>query len=327
MGGNAQGWKVLYAEPLPAELQAIVREALPLEFRLDVVASREREELFRRARDADFIVAATARIDGEVLASAPRLRLVQHQGVGYDNVDVAACKERGVAVALTPEGTTIGVAEHTFLLILALYKRLRTAEGALRAGGWPVWELRAQSFEMAGKTLGIVGFGRIGREVARRAVAFDATVLYYDPFPAPPEVEGALSTAYRPLDDLLRVADIVTLHLPLTTATRGVIDGRALGLMKPTAILINTARGPLVDEPALVEALKSGGISGAGLDVFEREPPGAEHPLLPLENVVLTPHIAAGTSDAFRTKMQAVAANVRRVVQGQAPANLVPDPV
>lgn len=325
MGGDVRQWKVLYAEPLPTELQDIVREALTPGFRLDVVASREREELLRRVRDADFIVAATARIDGEVLASAPRLRLVQHQGVGYDNVDVAACKERGVAVALTPEGTTTGVAEHTFLLILALYKHLRTAEGALRAGGWPVWELRARSFEMAGKTLGLVGFGRVGREVARRAVAFDARVLYYDPFPAPPEVERTLSTAYRPLDDLLREADIVSLHLPLTAATRGLIDGRALGLMKPTAVLINTARGPLVDEPALVEALTSGRIAGAGLDVFEREPPGPEHPLLALENVVLTPHIAAGTSDAFRTKMQAVAANVRRVAQGQAPANLVPE--
>src|SRR5439155_16522921 len=124
---------------------------------------------------------ATTRVDGDVLAAAPRLKHVQHQGVGYDNIEVAACRERGVTVALTPEGTTVAVAEHTFLLILALYKRLREAEAQLRAGGWPVWELRSRSFEIAGKTLGLVGFGRIGRAVAQRALAFEAHVVYYDP--------------------------------------------------------------------------------------------------------------------------------------------------
>jgi phosphoglycerate dehydrogenase-like enzyme len=316
-------WTVLYVEPLPEDLVALAREALPPGFRLEVVETPERAEVLARAGAADAIVVAKTRVDEALLDAAPRLKLVQHQGVGYDNVDVAACRGRGVPVALTPEGTTIGVAEHTLLLILALYKRLRTAESALRAGGWPVWELRSGSFELAGKTVGLVGFGRIGREVGRRAVAFEARVVYYDPVRAAPETEAALGVAYRPLDDLLREAQVVSLHLPLTADTRGLIDARALALMRPDAVLINTARGPLVDEGALVRALAAGSIAGAGLDVFRQEPPAPDDPLLAMENVVLTPHIAAGTRDAWRTKMRAIAANLARVAAGEAPHNLV----
>jgi phosphoglycerate dehydrogenase-like enzyme len=316
-------WTVLYVEPLPEDLVALAREALPPGFRLEAVETPARAEVLARVGAADAIVVATTRVDETLLDAAPRLKLVQHQGVGYDNVDVAACRARGVPVALTPEGTTTGVAEHTLLLILALYKRLRTAESALRAGGWPVWELRSGSFELAGKTVGLVGFGRIGREVGRRAVAFDARVVYYDPVRAAPETEAALGVAYRPLDDLLREAHVVSLHLPLTADTRGLIDARALALMRPDAVLINTARGPLVDEAALVRALAEGSIAGAGLDVFRREPPAPDDPLLAMENAVLTPHIAAGTRDAWRTKMRAIAANLARVAAGEAPNNLV----
>jgi phosphoglycerate dehydrogenase-like enzyme len=316
---------VLYAEPLPADLQAIVRGALPAGWTLDVVETKDRGELLRRVADIDFLVVATTRVDAELLAAAPRLKHVQHQGVGYDNVDVAACRVRGMTVALTPEGTTVGVAEHTFLLTLALYKHLREAEAKLRAGGWPVWELRSRSFEIAGKTLGLVGFGRIGRAVAARALAFDARVVYYDPIRAPADAEEALRATYRPLDDLLREADVVSLHLPLTAQSRHLIGERELRLMQRHAILINTARGPLVDEAALHQALVAGTIAGAGLDVFEQEPTPPDNPLLKLDNVVVTPHISAGTADAFRTKMQAVFANFQRVARGEAPVNLVPE--
>lgn len=265
---------------------------------------------------ADFLVVATARVDADLLREAPRLKHVQHQGVGYDNIDLAACRAAGVSVALTPEGTTTGVAEHTLLLILALYRRLREAESALRAGGWPVWALRSRSFELAGKHLGLVGFGRIGRAVARRAAAFEAAVSYYDPQRATPEEERALGVRYSALDDLLGEADVVSLHLPLSPATRGLIGERELGLMRPQAILINTARGALVDEAALTRALQEGRLAGAGLDVFESEPPLAHNPLLTLQNVVLTPHIAAGTIDAFRTKMRAVFEAIQRVAAG-----------
>jgi phosphoglycerate dehydrogenase-like enzyme len=316
-------FRVLYAEPLPADLQQTVRDALPPGWTLEVMETKERGEVLRRIAGADFVVVATTRVDAQLLQAATCLRHVQHQGVGYDNVDVAACRARGVTVALTPEGTTTGVAEHTILLILALYKRLREAEAKLRAGGWPVWELRAQSFEIAGKTLGLVGFGRIGRAVAQRALAFEAHVTYYDPVPVPAGAEEALRATYRPLDDLLGAADIVSLHLPLTAQTRHLIGARELSLMRRHSILINTARGPLVDEPALVQALRGRTIAGAGLDVFDQEPAPPGHPLFTLENVVVTPHIAAGTIDAFRTKMQAVFANFQRVATGAASANEV----
>jgi phosphoglycerate dehydrogenase-like enzyme len=316
-------YTVLYAEPLPADLQEIVRQVMPPGFSLEVVAGKDRAELLQRVHQADFLVVATTRVDDALLRAAPRLKHVQHQGVGYDNVDVGACRGAGVSVALTPEGTTVGVAEHTFLLILALYKRLRQADAAVRAGGWPVWELRSRSFELAGKTLGLVGFGRIGREVARRAVAFDASVLYCDPVRAPAGAEEALRVEYVPFEELLRRSDIVSLHLPLTPETRGLISERELALMQPHAILINTARGALVDEAALARALTGGRIAGAGLDVFAQEPPDPEHPLLKLDNVVLTPHIAAGTRDAFHAKMVAVFANLQRVASGQPPLNAV----
>jgi glyoxylate reductase len=323
---GSHGLTVLYAEPLPADLQPVVLQeidALGGGHRLVVVPSKDRGELLRLAAGADVIVAATNKIDAEVLAAAPRLRHVQHQGVGYDNIDVPACKARGVTVALTPEGTTTGVAEHTFLLILALYKNLREAEAQLRAGSWPVWELRTRSFELAGKTLGLLGFGRIGRAVAQRARAFEADVIYYDPFRADEATERALEVQYRSLDDVLREADVISLHLPLSAETRHAIGERELRLMKPNGILLNTARGPLVDEAALLRALREGWIAGAGLDVFEQEPASSDNPLLQLENVVVTPHISAGTIDAFRTKMRAVAANVGRVARGEAPVNQV----
>jgi phosphoglycerate dehydrogenase-like enzyme len=314
---------VLYAEPLPEDLQAVVRQELPQAYRLVVVKSKDRQELLALATEADYIVTATSRIDGAVLRAASRLKLVQHQGVGYDNIDLAACRAAGVPVALTPEGTTTGVAEHTFLLILALYKRLREAEASLRSGGWPVWELRTKSFELAGKTLGLVGFGRIGRAVALRANAFEANVVYFDPLRAEPDAEAALRVTYQPLDVLLRDSDIVSLHLPLSAETRHVIGERELGLMRRHAILVNTARGPLVHEPALVRALREGRIAGAGLDVFEQEPPRADNPLLQLDSVVVTPHISAGTVDAYRTKMQAVSANIQRIARGERPANAI----
>lgn len=315
--------RVLYAEPLPDELAAIVREELPRDCALDVVPSRDADAFVRRLPAADVLIVASTRVDARLLSAAPRLRLVHHQGVGYDNVDLAACRAAGVAVALTPEGTTVGVAEHTMLLILALAKHLCALDAAVRRGEWPVWEYRPRSFELAGTTLGLVGFGRIGREVARRARAFDVRVVYYDPVRASREVEEALGASPLVLDDLLRMADVVSLHLPLSPTTRGIIGRRELALLRPHTVLVNTARGALVDEAALVEALSARQIAGAGLDVLADEPPHADHPLLRLDNVVLSPHVAAGTRDAFRTKMGAIAANIGRLRAGEPLRNIV----
>jgi phosphoglycerate dehydrogenase-like enzyme len=323
-GDQPQGaFTIVYGESVPDDLRALAADLVPAGLRLLVVSSREREELVRLTGEADFLLVATARVDEELLRAAPRLRLVQHQGVGYDNIDIDACRRAAIPVALTPEGTTIGVAEHTLLLILALFRHLLTLDAAVRRGEWPVWSMRSRSVELAGKTVGLIGFGRIGREVARRARAFDTTIVYHDAVRAPAAGEAELGAVYLSQDDLLRRADVVSLHAPLTPETRGMIGERELRLMQPHAVLINTARGPLVDEPALVRALDEGWIAGAGLDVLAQEPPHPDNPLLTCPNVILTPHVAAGTRDAYRTKMQAVFANMQRVARGEAPLNQV----
>ena len=313
--------RVVYLEPVPPDVEAVVVECLPEGF--DLRVRRPGEDPASIVGEADFLLVATTPVTAEVLAAAPRLRLIQHQGVGYDNVDVAAAARAGVPVALTPEGTTIPVAEHVFLLILSLYRNLLPAATALREGRWLQWSLRSRSFNLVGKRLGIVGLGRIGREVARRGRAFGCQIIYTDLARAPAEVEAELEATYASLDDLLAQADIVTLHVPLTEATRGLIGARELARMRPSAILINTARGGLVDEEALYRALVAGQIAGAGLDVFAQEPPPPDHPLLRLENVVATPHIAAGTRDALREKMAAAFANMQRVAQGLEPLHRV----
>jgi phosphoglycerate dehydrogenase-like enzyme len=314
---------IVYGEPIPDDLRALAVDLVPAGFRLLLVSSREREELLSLMPEADFLLVATARVDEELLRAAPRLRLVQHQGVGYDNIDVDACRRAAIPVALTPEGTTTGVAEHTLLLILSLFRHLVALDTAVRRGEWPVWSMRSRSVELAGKSVGLIGFGRIGREVARRARAFDTTIVYHDAVRAPAAVETELGATYVARDDLLRQADVVSLHAPLTAETRGLIGERELRLMQPHAVLINTARGALVDEPALVRALDKGWIAGAGLDVLAQEPPRPDNPLLTRPNVILTPHVAAGTRDAYRTKMRAVFANMQRVARGEAPLNQV----
>jgi len=314
-------YTVVYLEPVPADVEQIVRSCLPPELKLRV--RREGEAVEAALADADFVLVATTPLPAATLAGAVRLRLIQHQGVGYDKTDVAAAAARGVPVALCPAGTSIGVAEHVFLLVLALYKQLRAAEAALRSGRWLQWELRSSSYELAGKTVGLVGLGRIGREVALRARAFAAHVIYYDVIRAAAEMEQAFGVRFVPFAELLAEADIVSLHLPLTPGTRHVIGEPELERMKRSAVLINTARGPLVDEAALAAALRAGQIAGAGLDVFEMEPLPADHPLVSLSNVVLTPHIAAGTADALVVKMKACFANMLRVAHGETPADVV----
>jgi len=316
---------VFYYNPnANAEVYAAVRAELPGGWTLltpDGTGNHSRE-LGR----CDFILIADGALTAADLESAPRLRMIQHQGVGFDKIDLAACAARGIPVALNPEGTSQGVAEHTLLLILALYKQLPAAANAVNEGRWPQWELRLTSHELAGKTLGLVGFGRIGREVARRALAFDAKVLYFDPHVS--EVSSALPAERAgSLASLLQQADIVSLHAPLTGGTRNIMNATTLAGMKPGAILINTARGGLVDEIALAAALDSGRIAGVALDVLAHEPPRADHPLLRRTNVLITPHISAGTSEALATKMHHAFANMLRHTRGESPLHCVSIPV
>jgi phosphoglycerate dehydrogenase-like enzyme len=265
------------------------------------------------------MIVADWAITEETLAAAPRLRMVQHQGVGHEKIDKAALQARGIPLALCPAGTTRGVAEHTILLILAVYRRLVVADAKLRQGTWLQWGLRSVSYELAGKTLGLVGFGRIGQAVAQRAYPFEVQILYHDPFlKEPPAAAGTWGAREASLLELLRASDILSLHVPTTEQTRRFMGLPRFQQMRRSAILINTSRGILVDEPALIKALESGTIAGAGLDVFEKEPIQPDNPLLTMENVVLTPHIAAGTVDALREKMRSVFANLQRFTRGEA---------
>jgi lactate dehydrogenase-like 2-hydroxyacid dehydrogenase len=265
-------------------------------------------ELAIRAADCDGLLCLlTDRIDEVLLEQAPKLRVVSQMAVGYDNIDVAACTRRGIAVGNTPGVLTETTADLAFGLLLMTARRLGEAERNLRAGAWKTWrpmELTGPDVHHA--TLGIVGMGRIGFEMARRAAGFQMRVLYHSRGRSE-AAERELGADWVALDTLLDQSDFVSLHTPLTPETRRLIGERELRRMKPTAILINTARGAVVDQAALVEALRSGWIAGAGLDVYEAEPLPADDPLLSLPNVVLLPHIGSA-SIPTRTKMAVLAA-------------------
>ena len=317
-------YKVFYMNPGATEAVCeIVRQQMPTQWEL--LTPESSDDFTGELAVADFIVVATEAIGDHHLDAAPNLKMIQHQGVGYEKIDLKACRRRGIPVGLTPEGTTTGVAEHTLLLILSVYKRLVTASTGMHQDQWMQWSLRDRSFELAGKTVGLIGFGRIGREVARRVLAFDARVVFFDPMAA--SDHGMPVERYASLNELLSNSDIVSLHVPQTDETKYLINETSLAQMKRGAVLINTARGGLVDEAALVAALKIGHLGGAGLDVFETEPLPAGHPLLRVDSVIVTPHIAAGTRDALAAKMQAVFANLQRYINHEPLQNLICDAV
>jgi len=295
----------------------------------DVRANREdrpmgRADLLEAVAGADgFLSMITDAVDAELLDAAPRLRVVSNLAVGYNNIDVAAATARGIVVTNTPGILTEATAELAFALILAAARRVVDLDRRTRAGEWTCWApLLFLSREVSGKTLGVVGLGRIGRAVARRARAFGMRVLYHSRSRLEAEEERDLGVEYAEKDELLATADFVSLHVPLSAETRHLIGRRELGLMKPTAYLINTSRGPVVDEAALVEALKARRIEGAGLDVYENEPmlaPG----LAALDNAVLLPHVGSATVET-RTKMARMAAeNLLSALRGERPAHVV----
>ena len=306
-------------------MQEVVRRVAPAEFDVrflgDPDDARQREELLGRA---DFLV--TLRLPAEWVPLLSRCRLVQNQGVGCDAIDTAALARAGIPLAVTPEGTTVGVAEHTLLLILALYRRLTAVHESLRRGGFDPVRWRPQCHSLEGKVLGLVGFGRIGRHVARLARAFGVSVVYADVLRAPPDVEAELGARRLPFGQLLAAADVVSAHTPLTAETKGMFGAAEFARMKPGALFINTSRGGTYDMDALCEALRSGRLGGAGLDVFNPEPPPPDHPILRLPNVVCTPHCAAGTVESHEAKARAQFDNFRRVLRGERPANLAHEP-
>jgi glyoxylate reductase len=269
-----------------------------------------RDELLRRVAGCDGILTLlTDRVDDELLdAAGPGLRVVSNYAVGYDNIDVAACARRGVAVGNTPGVLTETTADLAWALLMAAARRLPEGDRYVRAGNWKTWgPLLLLGPDVNGATIGIVGFGRIGQAVARRAQGFGMEILYHDVARLPDEVTDSLGASYVSLDELLTRSDFISLHVNLTAETRHLINATTLAAMKPTAVLVNTSRGPVVDQAALAAALRDGVIWAAALDVTDPEPIPMDDPLVGLDNCLIVPHIASA-SRATRGKMAAMAA-------------------
>ncbi|MGW4869901.1 2-hydroxyacid dehydrogenase [Streptomyces chartreusis] len=277
-------------------------------------------------RTAHVVITALSPVTAEHLAAAPELRLVQCASHGFDYVDADAARERSVRVCnIGSSGAEAqNVAEQTFALMLALAKQLIPAHTSLVDADWALPRLQNSLTELCGKTLGIVGLGQIGREVARRAVAFDMSVVYAGRRRLPPETEAEFGPArHVPLDELLSTADYVSLHTPLTDGTRHLLDAERLALLKPTAFVINTARGALIDQDALADALEKGALAGAGIDVFDPEPPTPALRLLRAPNVVLSPHVGGVTRETLVRIALAAVQNVTDFLAGGAPRDVV----
>jgi glyoxylate reductase len=282
-----------------------------------------REEVLRRVKDREALICLlTEKINDEFLRAAPKLRIVSNVAVGFDNIDLNACSKRGVIATNTPGVLDETTADFAWTLLLAVARRLSEGEALARSGNWKGWNLdQLCGTDIWGKTLGIVGFGRIGRAVARRASGFQMKVIYTDAVRAPEDVEKSVNAEFRDMNALLAESDFISLHVPLLPETRGLFDAPKIFRMKPTGFLINTSRGPVVDEAALVAALENKKIAGAALDVYENEP--FIHPGLKRPNVVLAPHLASASIET-RSKMATMAAtNVIALFQGQRPPNML----
>ena len=316
--------KILISNVLPEEALDLIPKDITVDYN-GADTPLPKAELLARLKGKDGLVChIVSAIDEEVLAAAPTLKVVANVAVGYNNIDVAVARRRGVVVTNTPDVLTETTADFAWALLMAAARRVVEADHFARSGQWQRWQWDLLwGADVHGKTLGILGFGRIGRAVARRASGFDMRVLYHDAVRPAPAAERELRVTYAEPETILREADFVSLHTPLLPETRHLINERTLRLMKKTAILVNAARGPIVDEAALVRALKEGWIAGAGIDVFEEEP--RIHPgLAPLPNVVLAPHIASASRDTRIAMATLAVRNCLAVLDGKPPLTPVP---
>ena len=280
------------------------------------------DDRFAGIESAIAAVAGAAPYDGAVMDRAPNLLVIARTGIGVDAVDIAAATARGIAVCNTPDGPTISTAEHAVTLILMVAKRVRPAEAALRDGTSVGYFARHEGIELAGKTLGLVGFGRIARRVATIATSIGMHVIAFDPYLDPHAISPSVATAAS-LERLLAIADVVSVHVPLTDGSRGMFDADRFAAMKPGAVFVNTARGGIVDQDALLAALDAGRLSGAGLDVTTPEPLPTDHPLLGRDDVIVTPHIASATADGKVRILLAAFEQAMAVARGERPDHLL----
>ncbi len=307
-------------DDLAAQIAAVAEVAT-------VAPTVSRAELIAALQGVDGVISPTHfNLDAEFFAAVPGLRVVSQHAVGYNNIDIEAATRHGVAVCNTPTVLNAAVADLTMAIIISLARRLWEFEAYSRSGGWARGEpYPPLAHDISGKLLGVIGFGRIGREVARRMQALGMRIAWYDVFEGASTavVDDPPDAPYRPLDDLLRESDFVTIHTNLTADSHHLIGARELALMKPGAYIVNTARGPVIDQPALVAALESGQIAGAGLDVLEAEPPDPDDPIVRLPNAITFPHIGTATEETRRAMRELAVRNLVAVVSGETPPAIV----
>ena len=312
--------KVVFFTNIDAELRQVVADkALP---GMDVVtapADMDDDEKIELVRDADFIMLFPGKISDRVLQAATKCKLIQLLSAGYDEMNLPLAEDLGIAVANNGGANRVAVAEHTLMLMLATHRRMMFYANNVKAGRWKQEQDRKiDVFELEGKTLGLIGMGNIGRQVARRAAAFDMELQYYDKYhPLTPVEEETMGIKAVDMDTLLQTSDVVSTHVPLTRETYGMIGKRELELMKPTGVFINSSRGGVSEETALAEALISGTIAAAGLDVMEHEPPDPNDPILQIENLVITPHTAGPTLESIPKRAANGFENIQHVWSGQ----------
>ena len=301
--------------------QVVLSKAHPGMNVVSAPLSMDDGEKVKLVADADFIILWPARLSDTVLRAATKCKLVQVLSAGYDRLNLTLAGELGIPVANNGGANSVAVAEHTVMLILACYRRLFHYATVVKGGGWrPVEDRSIDLFELEGKTVGLIGMGNIAQQVAKRLRAFDTKLQYFDRYrPLTPAQQEALGVKEVSLEALLRTSDVVTIHVPLTPETRGIVGKAQLEMMKPASIIVNTSRGGIIDEVALADALRSGTIAAAGLDVLEHEPPDPADPILKLDNAIITPHNAGPTLESIPKRAANGFANIQRVRNGEPP--------
>ena len=316
--------KVVFFTNLALDTAALLTSQAPAEFAVTTASAKlPPEEQVALTHDADFVILFPGIISAEALHAAKKLRLIQLVSAGFDTLDINLCKELEIPVANNGGTNSTDVAEHTISLILSWYRQLKAMDQNVRTGKWGAIDSGVSTYTINGKTVGLVGLGNIGRKVARLLNAFGASVLYTDAFPLPAVEEREMGVKRTPLDALLAQSDIVSLHVPLNSETRGLMGAAQFDMMQLHAFLVNTCRGPVVDEAALIDALRQKKIAGAALDVLAQEPPAPDNPLLAMDNVLLSPHIAGVTRDTWARRGAFIFANLERVWQGEAPQAVI----
>ena len=316
--------KVVFLTGLKEALIEEVVSYSPPDYEVVVLdKSSTEEQRINEVRDAEFLLCYGQDPSDEVIKSLEKCRLVQLLAAGYDRMNLDLLAELEIPCANNGGANSWAVADQAVLLMLAIYKQLLASDNSTREGRWAEPITGQNTFEMADKKVGILGIGNIGRQVAKRVQGFDAKVQYFDLYPLDERTAEELNVTYVSLDELFSTSDIISCHTPLTNDTKHIVNSNTLSLMKPTSILINTSRGPVVDEEALISALQSGVIAAAGLDVFEKEPVSPDNPLLKMDNVVATPHMAGTTWDTWARRANFGFENMERIRNGEAPQAVV----